>query len=283
MRHNLFRLITFLLIALISASTIDARTNHHRKRRPVRRASATVHGVEIDKQKYPVTGIDVSQYTGVIDFSKIVKNSAHAIDFVYLRASLGVPAYGPKAYDQRFDEYYRDATKQNLHVGAYHFFKFQYGGTAQANFFLQQIKGKKFDLPLVIDIEEYGNRAPQGGWDAHKIAVNIRAFIQTIRKERDEDIIFYSNRKSYHKYIKPFFSDEKLWICSFVNPESAESWRVDDWLFWQHSHKGRIAGAQNVVDINTFNGSRAEWNKFIQQCINDRDQRERERKSLAEK
>lgn len=29
------------------------------------------HGIDIDKQKYPVTGIDISAHTGKIDFTKI--------------------------------------------------------------------------------------------------------------------------------------------------------------------------------------------------------------------
>lgn len=274
--NAILRKISSALILLLALSiTIDAAPTRKRHRARARHHSATIHGIDIDKQRYPVTGIDISQYTGVVDFDKLLKYSKRDLDFVYLRASLGTAAYGERAFDNRFNTYYKDATARGLHVGAYHFFKFQYGGTDQAKFFLRQIKGKKFDLPLVIDIEEYGNR---GNWNRQTIVTNIRAFIQTVRKERDEDIIFYSNRNTFHKYIKPYFPDEKVWICSFINPAEATP-PIKDWLFWQHSHKGRLTGAQNAVDLNTFNGTRAEWEAFVKQCISDRDQRSAERQA----
>lgn len=278
-RKSFFHKIFFLFILLLCVNIVaDSAPNRRRgkvrgRARYHRTVKAVTHGIDIDKQRYPVTGIDISQYTGEVDFDKLIKYSKRDLDFIYLRASLGVAAYGERAFDRRFNTYYKDATERGLHVGAYHFFKFQYGGTAQAKFFLQQIKGKKFDLPLVIDIEEYGNR---GQWNPQTIVTNIRAFLQTVRKERDEDIIFYSNRNTFHKYIKPYFPDEKVWICSFINPSEATP-PIKEWLFWQHSHKGRLTGAQNAVDLNTYNGTREEWENFIKQCIADRDQRAAER------
>jgi GH25 family lysozyme M1 (1,4-beta-N-acetylmuramidase) len=36
------------------------------------------------------------------------------------------------------------------------------------------------------------------------------------------------------------------------------------WMFWQHSHKGKFDFADGWVDINTYNGNRAEWNKYLE-------------------
>ena len=50
---------------------------------------AATRGIDINKKTYPVTGIDVSQYCGEIDFKKVVNNKKTDIDFIYMRASLG--------------------------------------------------------------------------------------------------------------------------------------------------------------------------------------------------
>ena len=34
-------------------------------------------GIEIDKSKYPITGIDISKHTGNIDFEEIKQNVNH--------------------------------------------------------------------------------------------------------------------------------------------------------------------------------------------------------------
>jgi GH25 family lysozyme M1 (1,4-beta-N-acetylmuramidase) len=31
----------------------------------------------------------------------------------------------------------------------------------------------------------------------------------------------------------------------------------------EHSHKGKLDGADGWVDINTFNGTSDEWNKYL--------------------
>ena len=44
------------------------------------------HGIDIDKLKYPITGIDVSKHTGKIDFQKVKEQS---IDFVFMKSTEG--------------------------------------------------------------------------------------------------------------------------------------------------------------------------------------------------
>jgi GH25 family lysozyme M1 (1,4-beta-N-acetylmuramidase) len=38
---------------------------------------------------------------------------------------------------------------------------------------------------------------------------------------------------------------------------------IKKWTLWQHSHKGKLDGADGWVDINTFNGTSDEWNKYL--------------------
>jgi lysozyme len=58
-------------------------------------------GIDIDKIKYPITGIDVSHHTGKIDFQKAKDQK---IDFVYMKSTEG--------------EYFKDKTFENNFKGA---------------------------------------------------------------------------------------------------------------------------------------------------------------------
>src|ERR1035437_9437352 len=46
----------------------------------------TPKGISIDKEQYPITGIDVSRHSGVIDWQKIKRQH---INFVYVKATEG--------------------------------------------------------------------------------------------------------------------------------------------------------------------------------------------------
>ena len=89
----------------------------------------------INKKLYPITGIDISQYCGDVDFKRLMKGKTK-VDFIYMRATFGMDNT-----DKKFETFYNDAKKENVPIGAYHFFRFREGGTAQAEHFLKTIEG----------------------------------------------------------------------------------------------------------------------------------------------
>ncbi|MDG4951274.1 hypothetical protein NLM59_10075 [Weeksellaceae bacterium KMM 9724] len=206
------------------------------------------HGINIDKDKYPVTGIDISAHTGKVDFEEIQKQN---IDFVYLKATEGENFVDPK-----FEENYKNVIKNKFPVGFYHFFRFNKDGVVQAHNFLQNIKDKETHLPLVIDVEEWGNLSSKS---QEEVVSEISKFINTVENSTQSKIMIYSNESSYKKYIEGNFDNKEVWICSFSKKPNIEK----EWVFWQHSHKGKLDGADGWVDINTFNGTYDEWNKYL--------------------
>ena len=77
--------------------------------------------------------------------------------------------------------------------------------------------------------------------------------------ETGADLMIYTNENGYKKYIADSFSNNNIWICSFnKNPHIRGKW-----TFWQHSHKGKYDFADDLVDVNTFNGSIADWKKYL--------------------
>lgn len=73
-------------------------------------AEAIPPGISIDKKSYPVTGIDISQYVGPVDFKQVKKNREE-VDFVYMRATLGT-----SKTDTKFETYYTDAKRRNCQL-----------------------------------------------------------------------------------------------------------------------------------------------------------------------
>lgn len=70
--------------------------------------------VDIDKNRFPITGIDISSHNGDIDFDRLVRDS---IDFVMIKATEGTTFK-----DSRFQSNYRQARDAGIKaVGAYHF------------------------------------------------------------------------------------------------------------------------------------------------------------------
>lgn len=98
-------------------------------------------------------GIDLSEHNGTVNFDKL---KASGIDFVLLRAGYGSANRYPEQCDARFEEHYQKAKAAGLGVGAYWY---SYASNAdmaadEAASFITALKGKQFDYPVYIDLEE---------------------------------------------------------------------------------------------------------------------------------
>ncbi len=168
------RTLAILLIA-ITAVAIAAVVGR-------RMASSREAHVDPDRSVYPVRGIDVSAHNGSIDFNKV---AADSIDFVYIKASEGATWR-----DAMFEQNYQAASDAGLHVGVYHFFRFDVEGWRQSVNILRAIDGLTPDLPVAIDVEEWGN---PGEFTTEAIIANLRSLIELLRQNGREPII-YTNK-----------------------------------------------------------------------------------------
>lgn len=98
-------------------------------------------------------GLDLSEHQGTVDFAKL---KASGIDFVLLRAGYGSANKYPHQYDAKFEEYYKKAKAAGLGVGAYWYSYAENADMArdEAASFIKALKGKQFDYPVYIDLEE---------------------------------------------------------------------------------------------------------------------------------
>ncbi len=216
------------------------------------------HSVNVDRYRYPVAGIDVSKHNGEIDFEQVRDDD---YQFVFIKASEG------KTYkDEAFNRNYQQARKAGLMVGAYHFFRKNRTGEEQADNMLEVIKGKTFDLPLVIDLEDdWGN----GATVDRKMALNrVMDMIQRL-KDKGYSVMIYTNFDGYNKYYKDMLGDNDLWLCSFTSPDLLPHMphRIQ-----QFSHEGTVKGVEGKVDLNVFRGTKKEWKKYLDDLKQDNDQ-----------
>lgn len=199
---------------------------------------ANTPAMEPDKGQYPVRGIDISAHNGSIDFGK-VKEAGY--DFVIIKATEGTDFK-----DSMFVDNTRRAREAGLKVGAYHFFRFDTDGQLQAINLLHSIRNRKFDFPIVVDIERFGN--PEGEQPS-KIISRLATMLQHL-SGNGIDVLLYSNKDDYDRYLRDNFGSYPLWICSFTAPDPDINWTL-----WQYSHRGKVDGIDGNVDLNTIKTS----------------------------
>ncbi len=207
------------------------------------------HSVNVDRYRYPVAGIDVSRHNGDIDFEQVRDDD---YQFVFIKASEG------KTYkDDAFERNYNRAREAGLKVGAYHFFRKNRTGREQADNLLGVIKGKTFDLPLVIDLEDdWGN----GAATSRQTALERVLEMLNILNDKGYQVMIYTNLDGYEKYYKDMLGDHDLWLCSFTSPDmlSHLPHRIQ-----QFSHEGSVNGIDGDVDLNVFRGSKRDWDSYL--------------------
>lgn len=228
------------------------------------RVNMVPKGISIDKNKYPITGIDVSRHSGVIDWNQII--SQH-ISFVYIKAT-----EGEDYLDPNYERNVAAAQKSRLLVGEYHFFRFNKRGKPQAYNFLSHIGTSNGKLTPVLDVEEWGNLPIEKS--VTEITYEINDFLISVENATGRKMIIYTNINSYNRFIRGRFLENPIWICSFDKNRILPDKRP--WLFWQHAHNGKLEGIKGSVDLSTFNGDKLKWEKYIDAGLNENiDQLER--------
>lgn len=111
-------------------------------------------------------GLDLSKHNGTLDFSEIKKNH----DFVILRAG-----YGVSTKDSKFEEYYKQAKAAGLKVGAYWYSYALNTNEAiqEAKKCLEVIKGKQFEYPIYLDMEDADDYKKENGMPSNAMLVDI--------------------------------------------------------------------------------------------------------------
>lgn len=194
-------------------------------------------------------GLDVSHYKPGIDWAKVPSE----IKFVFMKATEGLTYK-----DNTFLPYWQAAKAHGKIRGAYHFFRANVDGVDQAKHFMTTIGNLDAgDLPLVLDWETADSTSPSV---AKQRAMD---FLLLVEKETGKTPIIYSSNGHLNSLGDlSAFSRFPLWIASLTpTPKFPKYWNA--WTFWQYSWNGQVNGCPANIDMNKFNGSASDLDKFI--------------------
>jgi lysozyme len=200
---------------------------------------------ELSKE-YAVRGLDLSHHNGNINYDKL-----DSLDFVFLKVT-----EGESWTDKTFMRHYKAFREREVPIGAYHFFRFDTDGKAQAKHFLNHLHGKELQMPLIVDVEYDNNPVVS----REKVIERLRVFMKEIKYQTGLKPIIYTNGIGYTDFISNDFNDHTLWLSS------TNTWRpaMMDCTFWQFNIDAELSAITHKVDLNVFRGSREEWESYLQ-------------------
>ena len=183
-------------------------------------------------------GIDVSVHNGAVDYKKV---KAAGYDFAFIRDGYGDVLSYPSQIDNRYEENYKNAKAAGIHTGAYHY---MYATTVEAarreaQGMLSLLKGKQFDMPVALDIEE-------------KAQYNLNGMAKTMVIEAFMDVLekagYYAVLYSYEAFLrtvpKSTLDKYDIWCANIVSKPSIR------YGIWQYSFTGKIDGIHGDVDLD---------------------------------
>ena len=194
-------------------------------------------------------GIDISKYQAGIDLNNI-KNNGY--DFVIIRA--GYTGWGDgesKAIDPSFEDSYKRAKAAGLGVGAYYFTiatSYQ-EGVDEANWLYNNcLKGKQFDYPIYIDVEDdTGGKQylRKAGKDA--TTQGIKGFCEAMEKLGYYVGIYASDISGFKDMMNiDELKDYDKWVARYgKKPEY-----VTEYGMWQTTSSGKVSGYNGNLDLN---------------------------------
>ncbi len=194
----------------------------------------------------------------ITHLGKNTKNSVGKVDFpvsfCYIKSTQGVKITNPY---YRLDA--RNARKAGIEVGAYHFMS-PVSGSLQARWFLRSTPIARNDLPPMLDVElTHAQIARMGGADAMRHEMQI--WLDIVEKHTGKRPILYLSQKFINEYMLDAperLKSYRIWVARY-----SEYRPYVKLLYWQLTPFGRVKGIHGDVDINVFNGSMEQFQRYI--------------------
>ena len=183
-------------------------------------------------------GIDVSHWQGAVDWRKV---KAAGIQFAIIKAG------GSDAglyTDPKWEENYREAKANGIAVGAYYFVGpaciTAEAGRADAQRFLAQLRGKRLEYPVFMDVEATTANAKAGATEA------AIAFCRALEAAGYYAGIYSSTYSGFRDRL----DDSKLtpfthWVAQYASKCTYGG----AYGIWQYSSSGRVNGIIGRVDM----------------------------------
>ena len=186
-----------------------------------------------------IKGIDISNWQNGIDLNEV---KAQGYEIVYIKATEGQTYIDPCLVSN-----YNKAVSTGLKIGFYHYLHSTDDGATQAKFFYENIKDKKFDCKIAIDIEVTDNQ------DILTINKCLLDFANTIKSLTNTDPIIYTNLNFANNILNASVSHLDLWLAEYgvSKPTPTKLWGTS-LIGWQYSENGQFTGS---TDLDLFDSN----------------------------
>lgn len=209
--------------------------------------------VVIDPNDPRAPGIDCSNWNVGITWPLVANNNL-AFAFAKSTESTG---YMSPAWRSQWD----NLGFLGIPRGAYHFWRGNTTGAAQAAWFLKNTS--RGELPPVLDAED--PNVPQTLTTAQKLdyAGNIRVWLDAIQSAWAQMPIIYTGAWWWNRLgTLSWANDYRLWAATYrpldqMGPIIPLGW--DHWDFWQWSSAGTISGFPERCDLNIYKSTRDQF------------------------
>ncbi|HEY5588906.1 MAG TPA: glycoside hydrolase family 25 protein [Candidatus Paceibacterota bacterium] len=183
-------------------------------------------------------GIDVSEFQGVIDWNK-VKNSG--IQFAIIRSGYGK---NTSQKDKQFENNYIKAKQNGMPIGTYHYSYAQNVEDAklEAKFFLDNITGKKFEYPVMFDIEDESQKHLSNS-ELTQIALT---FCGIVEKAGYYTMMYASLDWIKNRLDMSILGRFDLWLAEWGNSPTYKG----NIGIWQYTNVGKVDGIIGNVDMD---------------------------------
>lgn len=186
----------------------------------------------------PIYGVDVSVWQGDINWGKVAKTDK---EFAIIRVG-----YNDKQ-DAQFENNYNNAVAAGIPVGCY---LYSYATTeseaiAEAEIVMERIKGKKFEYPIYLDVED----AKMVGLTTKQRTDAALAFVRKMQ-ENGYYVGVYSNLNWFTNYLDlaAIQAECETWIAHYTTKEIDYS--KSGHGMWQYTDSGTVDGINEMVDLN---------------------------------
>lgn len=201
---------------------------------------------------YAIHGIDVSRYQSIIAWEEVkeMQIADIKIGFAFIKATEGVGNMDPQ-----FPRNWRRSRSNNVARGAYHFFIASKDGRLQAENFIKRVDLTSGDLPPVLDVEQ------RNGVSKTQLKKEVQKWLDVVENHYKVKPIIYTNVDFYKQNLGSEFDAYPLWVAHYYEQRQPRIQR--DWVFWQHSDRGRVNGITQPVDFNVFKGDSLDFRLLL--------------------
>jgi len=217
-------------------------------------------------QAQNVLGIDISHHQGDVNWT-LVANDGKV--FAFVKATEGFTYDDPN-----FQTYMTEGNNAGVVMGAYHFARpDNNSATDEANHFVSVAHnyiGAGF-LPPVLDLEDPNSSTHLDQlFSATQLTNWVQTWMDRVEALTGVKPVIYLN-SNYANYLHATLNNYPLWIAKpgtspDSQPNDIGNW--NDWEFKQYSWTGSVNGISGDVDLDSYNGSAADFNQMLQDIAN---------------